>query len=690
MGEKSAARAVARRAWGAGALGVALIASAAVAAEGNESPREIASGVEIVGNSVAGAVNIARKDLEAARAAHVAVKAQSWGKAEALALRASDPVVLRLVQWLGLTRGARASFAAIARWIDENPGWPSRRQLVRRVEEAIGADIPSETVLAWFRRHPPVSAIGKVRFAEALIAGGEDTKGIALLRLAWAEGRFSRAHEKEILKKHGRRLGTDDHIRRLDRLLWDGRAEEARRLLWKVDPAHRALGEARLSLRYRHGNVDRAVARVPEALQRDPGLLYERARWRRSKGKYDAAWEVFQDMPQELGRADLWWDERSILARRALRDGAVTDAYRVVKDHGLEQGADYAEAEWMAGWIAHRFLHDHQVALRHFIAMSTAVSYPVSKARGAYWAARAAEAAKDASTAEIWDRVAASYPTTFYGQLAAARLGPTTVFALPPDPEPTADETADFDKHELTHAVRLIAALGLKDEMRPFVMQLAESRASPGWRHLTAALARSHGRTELAVAVAKRSSRAGFELAQAGYPQFEPPRPPKSAAGKEAPEVPLVLAVVRQESAFQPEATSRAGARGLMQIMPATAQSVAKGYKLPYAPQKLTADPAYNLKLGQAYLRDLLDEFGGSYVFALAAYNAGPKRAREWIKVNGDPRGTLEDVIDWIELIPFEETRNYVQRVLENLQVYRLRLNGGTHDAAMLIGDLKR
>lgn len=672
------------------ALCGAFLVSTAAAADNRPAQQEVASSAETVAASVNSAINFARKDLEIARAAYAAIQSHGWGKAEVLALQAKDPVVLHLVQWLGLTRGAPASLPAIVRWIDENPGWPLRRQLVRRVEESIGVDTSGDLILSWFRRHPPVSSMGKVRFAEAMIAAGDDTKGTALLRAAWTEGRFNRTQEKEILKKHGRLLGTEDHVRRLDRLLWDGRAEDARRLLWKVDPPHRALAEARLSLRYRHGNVDRAVARVPDALQRDPGLLYERVRWRRIKGKYDAAWEVFKDLPDELGRADLWWNERSILARRALREGAITDAYRIVQGHGLDGGAAYAEAEWMAGWIALRFLRDHQVALRHFTSMSSAVSYPVSKARGAYWAARAAEELKDKATAEVWDRIAANYPTTFYGQLAAARLGPDTMLTLPPDPQPTPDEVADFEKHELVRAIRLLAALGLKDEMRPFVMQLAEFRASAGWRHLAAVLARSHGRAELAVAVAKYASRAGFELAQAGYPHFQPPRPPKGAAGRDAPEVPLVLAVVRQESAFHPEATSSAGARGLMQIMPATAQLVAKTYKMVYAPQKLTTEPEYNLKLGQAYLRDLLEEFSGSYVLALSAYNAGPKRAREWIKANGDPRGTLEDVVDWIEMIPFEETRNYVQRVLENLQVYRLRLNGGSEAAAKLIEDLRR
>ena len=631
-------------------------------------------------------------DAKRAAEAFQAAQGGHWGKAELVARDAKDPVLMKLIQWLGLVReGVPVPFYGVARFFEGNHHWPLQAQLRRRVEESIGADIPPDIVLDWFHRHPPGSAMGKVRYAEALMATGTVERGKAVLREAWVSGAFTKAHESAILKRHGKILTKDDHAGRLDRLLWDGKAEEARRILWKVDPALRALGEARLTLRYRHGNVDRLIARVPPEMQQDQGLLYERARWRRAKGKYQEAREVFDRLPQDLARPDLWWQERSSLARRGLREGHVSDAYRLVKTHGLSpaQSAPYAEAEWLAGWIAHRFLNDHAAAFEHFKAMYGAVIYPVSKARGAYWAARAADGMKNAEQAAAWYVRAAANPTVFYGQLAASRLGPSARLKLPVEPEPTASETDEFNNHELTRAVRILAAFGYRDELRPFILQLGDTKETPGWRRMAAALARGYKREDVAIAVAKRASRSGVELADSGYPAVRLPAPPATGRGLPAPEAPLVLAVVRQESAFQTDAISRAGAQGLMQLMPATAKEVARSYSISHNPGRLS-EPDYNLRLGQAYLRDLLGEFQGSYVLTLAAYNAGPKRAREWMKTNGDPRGTIEETIDWIEMIPFEETRNYVQRVMENLQVYRLKSNGGSHDAALVEKDLKR
>jgi soluble lytic murein transglycosylase len=631
-------------------------------------------------------------DAKIAQTAFQAAAAGQWAKAELTARESKDPMLLKLVHWLGLVReGVPVPFFGVARFYEENHHWPMQTQLRRRVEESIGPDVPPAAVIDWFHRHPPGSAIGRIRYAEALIATGAVERGKALIRDAWITGSFPKAQEKAILKRHGKFLSKDDHAQRLDRVLWDGKVEEARRLMWRVDPGHRALAEARLMLRHRQGNVDRLVARVPAELQRDPGLLYERARWRRVKGKYQEAREIFDDPPKDLERADLWWQERAILARRGVREGLVGDAYRLVKAHGLSpaQSAPYADAEWLAGWIALRFLQDPKTALEHFKAMHGAVVYPVSKARGAYWIGRAAEAMSDMREAETWYRAAATQSTVFYGQLAAAKLGSHSRLKLPVEPEPTSGEAQDFKAHELVRAARVLHALGYKDEVRPFVLQVAEVKDTPGWRRMAANLARALQREEVAIQVAKRASRGGVELSDSGYPTMRLPRLPADGKGRALPESPLIFAVVRQESAFQVDAVSSAGARGLMQLMPKTASDTARALNISHNPARLS-DPDYNLRLGQAYLRDMIAEFGGSYVLALAAYNAGPKRAREWLKAHGDPRAGVEQAVDWIEMIPFEETRNYVQRVLENLQVYRLKGNGGSHEAQLAERDLKR
>ncbi len=635
---------------------------------------------------------ISPADAKIAQTAFQAIKAGQWAKAEQTARESKDPMLLKLVHWLGLVReGVPVPYYGVARFYEENHHWPMQTQLRRRVEESIGPEVPPAAVLDWFHRHPPGSATGKMRYAEALMATGASERGKAILKDAWITGSFPKAQEAAILKRHGKLLAKEDHAQRLDRLLWDGKVEEARRLMWRVDPDKRALAEARLMLRHRQGNVDRLIARVPPELQRDSGLLYERVRWRRNKGKYLEAREIFDNPPKDLERADLWWQERAILARRGVREGHVGDAYRLVKDHGLSpaQTAPYADAEWLAGWIALRFLQDPERAIDHFKAMHGAVVYPVSKARGAYWIGRAAEAMKDPQESAKWYRAAATQSTVFYGQLAAAKLGQDSRIKLPVEPEPTASEVQEFKSHEIARAARLLHALGYTDEIRPFILQLAEVKDTPGWRRMAAALARALKREELAIQVAKRASRSGVELADSGYPIVRLPSLPADGKGRSTPESPLVFAVVRQESAFQVDAVSSAGARGLMQLMPKTASDTARALNLTFAPDRLS-DPEYNLKLGQAYLRDMIADFNGSYVLALAAYNAGPKRARDWLKAHGDPRAGVDNAVDWIEMIPFEETRNYVQRVMENLQVYRLKGNGGSHEAQIVERDLKR
>jgi soluble lytic murein transglycosylase len=313
---------------------------------------------------------------------------------------------------------------------------------------------------------------------------------------------------------------------------------------------------------------------------------------------------------------------------------------------------------------------------------------PISRARAAYWAGRATEAMGNAKEAEEWYRAAAYHPTTYYGQLAAAQIHPDRVLRLPPPHVASAEERREFGRHEVVRAVRILHQVGAKDHLKPFVLRLAELPDGPAWPTLVGELVDSLHRPELAVLTAKRANRFGYEMLHSGYPTV--PAPPADDRGKgRRLEAGLINAVVRQESAFNPVAVSVAGARGLMQLLPETAKKVASGINLRFSKDRLTGDPEYNLRLGQAYLADLVDEFAGSYVLALAAYNAGPSRARQWMRENGDPRDRSVDVVDWIEMIPFEETRNYVQRVLEALQVYRLRSSG--REVAMgLPGDLTR
>jgi soluble lytic murein transglycosylase len=362
-----------------------------------------------------------------------------------------------------------------------------------------------------------------------------------------------------------------------------------------------------------------------------------------------------------------WWQERSILARRALMRGSITDAYRLAAKNGLKQGSDLLDAEWLAGWIALRFLKDDNVAYDHFTKLYREAKMPISKARGAYWSGRAAEAMKDEERARFWFKTAYGFPTTYYGQLASAKLPRTELNTALIAPKLDPKGEGAFNANEIVRAVRVIDAAGMTDLLRPFIRQLTDSGRSPDFLTRAALLATETGKPDLAIFASKRAEAEGVSVVKAGYPIL-------SGKHMASVEEPLVHAVIRQESAFNATAVSRAGALGLMQLMPGTAKVMAKRNDVTFVREKLTQDPDYNLKLGQSYLSDLIADFDGSYILAIAAYNAGPARVREWMREYGDPRDSAVDVIDWIEMVPYAETRNYIQRVLESLHVYRMMM----------------
>lgn len=623
-------------------------------------------------------------DLHLYKRAFKLIQVNDWTDARLLADRAADPLPGKAIQWLDLTRhGSRASFAEIAAFIRANPDWPRQDLLQRRAEEAMSQDMPAADILAWFADRSPRSATGMERLGEALRARGDAAAGVALIRRAWIEGNFTYRDERRFYARHRRDLRQSDHVARLDRLLWQGDTGAALRMTLRVDPGWRALAEARMALRAFGGGVDRAIDRVPAELKAHPGLEYERLRWRRRKGRDAEAVALLAPSPAELIRPDAWWEERAILARRALEQGEISRAYRLARNHRLTAGADWAEAEWLAGWIALRFLDDRAVALRHFAGLYAGVRFPVSLARAAYWAGRAAEAAADQAQAQDWYARAAEHVTTYYGQLAAQKLPAAARPSLTPPPAADAGARAAFDASEIVRLIRQLAALGEGDRLGVFFSAAVDSATDASTPTLLVALAHEVGRPEFAVAAGKRATRQGIAYLPGAYP-----RPDLGPADRLEPE--LRLALIRQESAFDADAVSPAGARGLMQLMPATARDVARREGVRYVRDLLTESPAYNLQLGSAYLADLVTAQQGSYILALAAYNAGPTRARGWVRAFGDPRDPAVDVIDWIESIPLSETRDYVQRVMENLQIYRMSANGGTRLALTLESDLRR
>jgi len=618
-----------------------------------------------------------KTDASTYKSAFKAANAGNWKKAHDLAARTKHPLPAKVLSWLQYTSpGSSTNFSKINSFLNANPDWPRRKTLLRRAEEAMNHVLSDDEAIAWFAADAPLTAAGATRYGLALLAKRRKADATSFVRQTWRDLSMGRADERNFRRQFRKLLRKEDHIARLDRLIWDQRLGSARRQIRLVGRDYQHLGLARLQLMQRAGGVDGAIARVPAALRQHPGLIYERLRWRRRKGFTDSAIELLHDPPAQLSRPSKWWLERAILSRRALRSGEISLAYRLARDHKQTDGAAYAEAEWLSGWIALRYLHDYDIAFQHFRRLYKNVRYPVSRARGAYWTARAIEArptdiVKRNEKARIWYRTAARYTTTFYGQLAVDRLRQPQSTQPPVEPNPTARRAELFEGRELVRATRLLAMLKQDRLVKTFVRQLAAATKHPAEWILLARLATDLGRSDLAIQVAKLAIRQGVVLTVAGYPKL-------ADSGKFSVEPALIHAVIRQESVFDSKAVSRSGARGLMQLMPATARSVARQLKIRHSQQKLTADPVHNVRLGSAYLGKLRDNYDGSLILTLAAYNAGPGNVRRWIKINGDPRKFSSfDAIDWIESIPVSETRNYVQRVLENLTIYGFRFENG-------------
>lgn len=614
-----------------------------------------------------------------------AAKSRRWSRAVDTVEKIDNQTASDIIAWLYLRQtGAQTPFKARTEFILLHPDWPQIETIRRRAEEvANDGSLQTADLIEWFTTHPPQSGPGMATLAQALKSEGRTEEASALAQKAWLEGTFTRSQERAFLRSFGKEFDEADHTARLERLLWDGHTNSARRMLSKVSRDYRRLAEARIALSTSSYGVDNAIAKVPDSLKTDAGLIYERMKWRRKRGRYESAAELL-DFPDLDGtRPDLWWKERHILAKEALSEGNISAAYAIAADHKATDALSVSEAEWLAGWIQLQFLNDPEAALPHFYKVYDAVSFPVSLSRGAYWTGRALESADDKDLARSWYQKAAVHITTYYGQLALAKLDGTTLPQLPFDPLPTISERSSFHETSLAQAVRLLAETGNTDYLRQFVLAAAKASDYATERHLAAEMVAKFNRQDLGVWVARRAAQDHITLLQYGYPT-----PDFSYPGR--PERALLLAITRQESNFDVAARSHAGARGLMQLMPATAKAVSRQMRVSYNRDALTRDPAYNVSLGAKYLGDLIDQFDGSYIMAIAGYNAGPHRVRRWVREFGDPRKPDFDPIDWVEQIPFSETRNYVQRVMENLQIYRAILADSQQLAQTLPNDLSR
>ena len=644
----------------------------------------LVAGIVLLGHGGAEAKLLTASDKAIYLDAFKQVDKQNWAKARQIAQRAKEKLPAKLIQWLDLIRpGPGRSFDEITKFMRENPDWPGQISLQQAAERAMPEDYGIAETLAWFRGREPQTIEGAMALGRAYAASGLRDDAARIVRLGWIQLAISGDKEQPFLDQFGNFLRPEDHLARLDRLLWDGEVDGARRAMARVDSDHRKLAEARIKLMTGGAGIDAAVAAVPKALQNDPGLIYDRARFKRRNDDDVGAAALLDPPPPTNPYPVLMWREYEYASRHALDRGDISVAYRLAEAHGAEDGSVFADGEFLAGWIALRFLNEYKNGYDHFTRLYASVGSAISKGRGAYWAGRAAEEMGEKALAEEWYKKAAENLSSYYGQLAAQRLGTSEGLNFPKLPKITAEAKAKFERLELVRLARMLGELDQTDRARTFIMRVAEQAKDPAEYRMIADLANDIGRRDYMVAVAKLARQQGVELLDYLYPMQTLP------AG-DNPEDALVLAVIRQESAFDQKAQSSAGALGLMQLMPRTAKHIAKKLQVPYSDAKLTKDPSFNIRLGRAYLGNLLDGFGGSYILAIASYNAGPARVQSWLSEYGDPRDRGVDAVDWIETIPFAETRNYVQRVLENLQIYRHRLNGKTEIALSLEQDLSR
>jgi soluble lytic murein transglycosylase len=549
--------------------------------------------------------------------------------------------------------------------------WPGIPLLQEKGEAAVARSDDAARIIAYFAERPPETGKGAVALINAFKAVGRAGDAVLEARRAWVNLPFTAEDEARLMAMFPE-MPAARHEARLDTLLWEDRNSEAKRMLPRVSADWQALAAARIGLAEDAKGVSALVSAVPAVLKNDPGLANARFIWRMKKDLYPEATELILERSanaDDLGRPAAWAERRAVLARYLMRGGKAKDAYRIASSHHLTEGQNYADLEFLSGFIALRKLNDPARALTHFERMQAAVTTPISESKALYWQARALDAAGRGQDALAAYTTAASHQTAYYGQLAAEHLG------LPLDPRLLSNDRppdwreAEFVNSSVLEAGLLLLRAGDRNLAKRFLLHLAEEQERTGLDQM-ADMALQVGQPHIALLIAKKAAERGIILPSAYFPV--PDLVPDGLAVSRA----LALSIARRESEFDPQARSHAGARGLMQVMPDTGKLVAKELGVAFATSMLTDDPAFNAKMGSAYLAGLVEEFGPSIALVASGYNAGPGRPRRWMTEFGDPRRKDVDVVDWVETIPFSETRTYVMRVAESLVIYRAKLKG--------------
>lgn len=593
----------------------------------------------------------------------------------------ADSLDRQILAWaIALGGGDRLPSDEIAATAKELSEWPGAITLSNNAERAIYREQPpADEVVRKLGATQPRTYEGVVVLTRAYVSLDEKRKAADVIAPFWRTAKLETPQETQILREFGKLLGKVDHRFRMERMLYAERIRAADRVAGMADA--KELAKAWAAVIRSERNARKLLDAVPAA-QRSAGYLFAEARYLRRKEKFDAAAKAMLKAPTDrasLADPDAWWIERRVLSRELLDAGDVATAYKLVSAHAAESPALVADAEFHAGWYALRGLHDAKAASEHFAKILTIAEGPISRSRAYYWLGRAAEAGGTGKADDYYAK-AADYGTCFYGQIAAAKLGRSTINVSYPAPSDS-DRDA-FARRAAVMAIARLEKAGYPARADILYRDLAQQLTSPGELALLAVMAERRGDHTLALRVGKLAAGRGIDVGALSHPIGAIPATARTSEAGKA----LAYAIARQESEFNPIAVSGAGARGLLQLLPGTAKQMAKSVGLPYSKERLTTDAGYNATLGAAFLGDQLGRFRGSYVLTFAGYNAGPSRATQWIARYGDPRGKkLDEVVDWIERIPFAETRSYVQRVMENYEVYKMQLSGSFDIAGDLV-----
>ncbi len=593
-----------------------------------------------------------------------AVSSGKWQTAQQLAKRSSDPVVKNIVSWAYLQDKSRpANFHMISSFLNKANNWPKQRALELRAEKDFPDIISSKKTIEWFSKHKPQTEKGLVKYIDALLSTGNSSMAKSELSKLW--NNINLDSTSNVVKKYGHLISKQSHAKRLDSLIWAGRYGDALAILPYAPRNDALVGKARISLAKRSKNVDADLARVPKHLKADPALLYERAKWRRKKYINSGAVELLNSISSLGDKNKLMWRERHIIARRYIEDRNYRAAYNIASKHKQNTGFAEIQAEWVSGWLALRFLKNPKRAAQHFSKINSKATSPLSLSRAQYWLGRSYEAMGNKAQASNYYAQAAQYPTTFYGQYAMKKNGIRPASFSNKRVSPNPEKLTNFRKDEMVRVIYFLKSAGLSEYVDPFYWKLYSNAKTADDYALIAHTATKLGHTHHGVFTAKKTmSKNKVLLMNEGYPILNNvPRAPEKA---------LIHSLIRQESNFDLDAHSPAGARGLMQLMPATAKEVARKKGMIPNTARLSTDAKYNVTLGSSYLKQMLDRYNNSYPLAIAAYNAGPGRSDKWKVKFGDPKNMSdENFIDWSESLPIYETRNYVQRVMEGMHVYR-------------------